>query len=93
MNNETLNRANEIKRDIETYEAEISQLEYRKGCRTTGIRKLLGIPKKQTYKHLWSLGDVDSIKSTVLIRQDELDLMIKHRQSRVIDLKKELESL
>ena len=93
MNSETLNRANEIKRDIETYEAEISQLEYRKGCRVTEIRKLLGIPKKQTYKHLWSLEEVDSIRSTVLIRQDELDLMIGHRKLRVMELKKELENL
>lgn len=93
MNSETLNRANEIKRDIETYEAEISQLEYRKGCRATTIRKLLGVPKKQTYKNLWSLEEVDSIRSTVLIRRDELDLMIGHRRLMVMDLKKELENL
>ncbi|MDF2537436.1 MAG: hypothetical protein K0S76_457 [Herbinix sp.] len=93
MNTKTLNRANEIKREIETYEAEISQLEYRKGCRYTGIRKLLSNPKKQTYKHLWSLEEVDSIRSTVLIRHDELDLMIGHRKLKVMDLKKELESL
>ena len=93
MNVEVLNRANEIKRDIETYEAEILQLEYKKGCRVPTIRMLLGIPKEQTYKHLWSLEEVDSIRSTVLIRHDELDLMIGHRKLRITELKKELESL
>lgn len=90
MTNENLEKANKIKGEINTLEAEIDVLGY---IKHSELRKLFNIPPKKTYKHLYCTENIDSIWSVVLLRQDEIKVLAEYKEEKVINLKKELDNL
>lgn len=90
MRNEELKRANEIKEEVNTLEAEVFEMSGRK---QTTLRRFLKLPPKKTYKHLYCIDYVDTIGSRVVLREDEIIMLTQYKIGKIKKLKEELENL
>ncbi|HID0795992.1 TPA: hypothetical protein ACXDAB_003429 [Clostridium botulinum] len=90
MTDQELIKANEIKEEIETLEAEVFELA---GRIQTTLRRFLKLPPKKTYKHLYCIDYVDLIDSRVVLREDEIIMLTQYKVEKIKKLKEELENL
>ncbi|HDK7314621.1 TPA: hypothetical protein PTV97_003782 [Clostridium botulinum] len=90
MTDQELIKANEIKEEIDTLEAEVSEMSGRK---QTTLRRFLKLPPKKTYKYLYCIDYVDTIGSRVVLREDEIIMLIQYKVEKIKKLKEELENL
>ncbi|NHI48079.1 hypothetical protein FDE94_09385 [Clostridium botulinum] len=90
MTDQELIKANEIKEEIDTLEAEVFEMSGRK---QTSLRRFLKLPPKKTYKHLYCIDYVDTIGSRVVLREDEIIMLIQYKVEKIKKLKEELENL
>lgn len=90
MNKESLDKANKIMDEINTLEAEISELEFK---HKSVLQKLFEFPPKKTFKNLWCISGIDSIGSCVMLQKDEIDVLASYKRSKVCELRSELNKL
>jgi hypothetical protein len=101
MTDESLQRAVEIKKAIDTLLEEIICLgvfeeDTRAGRLCTqrlGIFKLPRKPKEKTYKGFWCSQNLDCIKSIVLFDADEIKVLIDFKRAKIEKLRNELNKL
>ncbi|WP_061306788.1 hypothetical protein [Clostridium botulinum] len=90
MTDQELIKANEIKEEIETLEAEVFEL---MGRKQSILRKFLRLPQKKNYNHLYCIDYFDIADGSVVLREDEIIMLTQYKVEKIEKLKEELENL
>ncbi|ADZ82469.1 hypothetical protein [Cellulosilyticum lentocellum] len=94
MTNEQLEQANEIKKEIITLEAEVEQMiVHKESFILRQLRKVIDLPSKKTHYNLYCTNNLDCIGSTVVLREDEVEMLTNYKKQRIEQLSKQLESI
>lgn len=93
MTEETLKKANYINQEIETLEAEVKELCFLSIVKEGRLRRLLERPKEKTYKKLYCIANIDSIESAIILREDEIKVLIGYKHEKIRSLREQLEGL
>ena len=90
MDKETLNKAIEIKKEIEYLEADIKLLPITTHKRT--LKEIIG-NLKRNYRKLYVVETYTYSKEVIALNEEDINCLIELRVKRIKNLKEELENL
>lgn len=94
MTNEQLNQANAIRAEIVTLEAEVANMIcHKESFIGRELRKILKLPKTKTHYNLYCSHNLDCIGSSVVLREDEVEVLTNYKKQKIEQLKDQLENI
>ncbi|MGM9543764.1 MAG: hypothetical protein ACI3T9_02145 [Romboutsia timonensis] len=94
MTHNDIEKANEIIVEIETLKAEVENMKRHVGWLTrVKLWLIYGIPRKKTYYNMYCTEHLDASGSSIILREDEIEMLVKYKEKKINKLEDQLKSI